>query len=470
MSDNGAPDLNSKYAWREIPPQGLPKRSASQRAADFREVYGSFNEAAAREQASRCLQCPDPSCVEGCPLCNPIPQWMALTAEGRFMEAATVLSSVTNMAEICARVCPSDQMCEGHCVLESMSKPVSIQGIEQFLIDYALAHGAVDGATAPPNGKKVVVAGSGPGGLACAEELAKKGYAVTVMDSAIVPGGVFVDGVPAFRLDQSILQRRIELLRKRGIVFRLGVGLWDVMTLGDLREDYDAVFLGFDSRQPRTLDVTGVELRGVVQAVPFLLQKSTSLSLSGPNLDISGKRVVVIGGGDTALDCLRAAIRYGAREALGIYRRELADMPCSRREYDNAVEEGVRFRFHTAPMMILGNGSDATGLRLIETHLNPSKAGERRSFHTIPDTEFEMDTDCIVLALGFDPVPCPRLEDFRKLATNSWGGLRVNESQMTNLAGVFAGGDIVRGPCLLLESVRDARKAAEAIDLYLQAR
>src|SRR5215471_13180079 len=183
MSDTSVQNLNSKYAWRELPPKGLPKRSATERVADFLEIYGLYDEATAREQASRCIQCPNPSCVAGCPLCNPIPQWMLLTAEGRFLEAAAVLGSVSNMAEVCARVCPSDHLCEGQCLLESVSEPVAIQAIEQFLMEYAFAHGQVDTSTAPPNGKKVAVVGSGPGGLACADELAKKGYAVSILDS-----------------------------------------------------------------------------------------------------------------------------------------------------------------------------------------------------------------------------------------------------------------------------------------------
>src|SRR6516162_4352729 len=222
MSNTDLKNLNSKYAWRELAQQGLPKRSAAERAADFLEIYGLYDEATAREQASRCIQCPNPGCVGGCPLCNPIPQWMLLTAEGRFLEAAAVLGSVTNMAEICARVCPSEHLCEGACLLESVSEPVSIQAIEQFLVEYAFAHGQVDTSTAAPNGMKVAVVGSGPGALACAEELAKKGYAVTVFDSALVPGGLLVNGTPAFKLDKSLVQRRIELLRKRGVVFQLG--------------------------------------------------------------------------------------------------------------------------------------------------------------------------------------------------------------------------------------------------------
>ena len=471
MSDTGSKNLNSKYAWRELAHKGLPKRSGTERAADFLEIYGLYDEATAREQASRCIQCPNPTCVEGCPLCNPIPEWMLLTAEGRFLEAAAVLGSVTNMAEICARVCPSDHLCEAACILESISEPVAIQSLEQFLTEYAFAHGQVDASTAPPNGLKIAVVGSGPGALACAEELAKKGYTITVIDSALMPGGLLVNGTPAFKLDKSVIQRRIDLLRKRGVVFQLGARLWEEPTLGSLRENFDAVYLGWDSRKARGLDIPGVGLRGVVQALPFLLQKTTPIPLDLPAIDVTGKRVVVIGGGDTAMDCLRAAIRYGAGEALGVYRRYQSDMPCSGREYHDAVEEGAEFQFCVSPVAVLGNPQgQVTGLRLARTELGLPEDGRPRPFLIRPGTEFELPADWVILALGFEPLPCVHTGDFEPLAVNSWGGLIVDEHQMTSLPGVFAGGDLVRGPSLLLHAVRDARHAAVHMHAYLSAR
>src|ERR1039458_7884430 len=254
MSGTVSQQSNPKYAWRELAQKGLPKRSASERVADFLEIYGLYDEATARGQASRCIQCPNPSCVTGCPLCNPIPQWMLLTAEGRFLEASAVLGSATNMAEICARVCPTERLCEGSCILNGVSEPVSIGAIEQFLSEYAFAHGHADSVTAPPNGLRVAVVGSGPGGLACADELARRGYAVTVFDSALVPGGLLVNGTPAFKVERSIVQRRIEILGKRGVVFRLGATLNENLHFGELRSGFDAVFLGFDSRKARPLD------------------------------------------------------------------------------------------------------------------------------------------------------------------------------------------------------------------------
>jgi glutamate synthase (NADPH/NADH) small chain len=471
MSGTPEQTLNSKYAWRELAHRDLPKRSAAERVADFLEIYGLYDEATAREQASRCIQCPNPSCVTGCPLCNPIPQWMLLTAEGRFLEAAAVLGSVTNMAEICARVCPTDQLCEGSCILTGVSEPVSIGALEQFLSEYAFAHGHMDASTARPNGKRVAVVGSGPGGLACADELAKRGYALTVLDAGLLPGGLLVNGTPAFKVEKSIVQRRIEILQKRGVVFRLGVKLNADLNLRQLRSEFNAVFLGFDSRRARTLDLPGANLRGVIQALPFILQKITPVPLECPPIEVEGKRVLVLGAGDTAMDCLRTAVRYGAREATCIYRRDEADMPCSRREYENACEEGARFRFQVAPVEVLGNGSgEVKGLRLIQTELGLPDGNRPRPFLVRKGTEFDLPADLIVLALGFDPVPCPREGDLAELTINDQGAVVVDANQMTSIPGVFAGGDLVRGPSLVLHAVRDARRAAAQIHAYLSAR
>jgi glutamate synthase (NADPH) small chain len=471
MSDVGSHNLGSKYAWRELARKGLPKRSTPERIADFLEIYGLYDEATAREQASRCIQCPNPSCVGGCPLCNPIPEWMSLTAEGRFLDAASVLGSTSNMAEICARACPSDRLCEGTCILNGMSEPVPIRAIEQFLSEYAFSHGLVDATTAPPNGLRVAVVGSGPGGLACAEDLARKGYAVTVFDSALVPGGLLVNGLPAFKVERSVVQRRIEILMKRGVTFRLGTTINQNLTLGELQTGFDAVFLGFDSRKARPLNIPGADLPGVVQPLPFILHKTSPLPLDIPQLDVPGARVAVLGAGDTAMDCLRTAIRCGAREATCIYRRDEADMPCSRDEYDNAVEEGARFIFRATPVAVLSNDrGHVRGLRLIRTELGLTDSEGPRPFLIQPGSEFELEADWVVPALGFDPLPCPHTEDFSELAVNDWGGLIVDGNQMTSIPGVFAGGDIVRGPSLVLHAVRDARRAASAIHTFLSTR
>ena len=461
--------MNSKFAWREVAREGLPKRSATQRAADFLEIYGLYDEATAQEQASRCILCPNPNCIRGCPLCNPIPEWMQLTAEGRFLEAAALLGSSTNMAEICARLCPSDHLCEGACLLDSVSEPVSIRALEQFLVEYAFSHGKLDAATAPPNGKKVAVVGSGPGGLACAEQLARKGYSITIFDSDLVPGGLLVNGVPAFKMDQSIVQRRIDLLKQCGAIFRLGVKLWEEASLEQLRADFSAVFLCMDWRKARPLQIPGADLKGVVQALPFLLQKKTALALELPPFDVAGKRVVVLGGGDTALDCSRAAVRYGASQTVCLYRREESDMPSGKQELRCAIEEGVQFVFRAAPVEVLGNSTgQVTGLRVIRTQPGSIDLTGRQSFQPRPGDQFVVEADWVVPALGFEPLAFANAAGAPELTRSQWGGLLVDGNQMTSIAGVFAGGDMVSGPSPLLHTVRDARRAALQIDAYVR--
>jgi len=255
------------------------------------------------------------------------------------------------------------------------------------------------------------------------------------------------------------------------VVFRLGVKLNSDLTLGQLRKEFDAVFLGFDSRKARALDLPGADLKGVVQALPFILQKITPVPLDLPPIEVAGKRVVVIGAGDTAMDCLRTAIRYGASEAICVYRRDEGDMPCSRNEYVNAVEEGARFVFQAAPVAVLGHAhGQVTGLRLIRTELGLPDSVGPRPFLVRPGTEFELLADLVVPALGFDPLPFPHSGDFSELAVNDWGGLVVDGNQMTSIPGVFAGGDLVRGPSVALHAVRDARQAAAQIHSYLAAR
>jgi glutamate synthase (NADPH/NADH) small chain len=471
MSQNTPQHLHDKYAWRELPRQDLPKRSAAARIADFLEVYGPYDEETAREQASRCVQCPEPTCVSGCPLESPVPEWMALTAEGHYLEAAALLHGVGNIPEICGRFCPSDRLCEGQCVLEGPAEPVSIWAVEQFLNEYAFAHGVVEANVAAPNGWRVAVLGSGPGGLACADELSRRGYAVTVFDSGQMPGGLLVNSTPVFKLGRATLQRRVEILQKRGVVFRLGVTIGAGLTYEEVKAEFDAIFLAFGAQQARSLEVSGADLKGVVQALPFIVQHNTDLSLEVPLDAVRGKHVAVVGGGDTAMDCLRTAVRCQAREVICVYRRERADMPCSQREYENALEEGAQFVFLAAPTAVLDDGQGRVrGLRLVRTELGQADESGRRPFKMRPGTEFILETDWVVLALGFDPVPLSGAAPFNSLARNERGGVLVDENQMTSIPGVFAGGDLVRGPSRVLLTVRDARRAAQGIQTFLASR
>jgi len=467
MNASPAHSAGESHAWIELARDGLPKRPASERVSDFLEIYGLYDEVVAREQASRCLQCPEPLCVVGCPVHAQIPEWLALTAEGRIREAATLVRSTNTLSEVCAKVCPADHLCEATCVITGRAQPVSIWAVEQFLNEYALAQGLVQEANAPANGWRVAVMGAGPGGLACADELAKRGYAVTVFDSRPVAGGLLVYGTPAFRLERSIVDRRVELLKRRGVVFRLGVKIGQDPSREDLQARFDCVYLGFGARRARTLDLPGIGLKGVSQATGFIAQAQVDLPREVPPVDVVGKRVVVLGGGDTAIDCLRTAVRCGAREAIGVYRRDLDNLRCSHREFENAVEEGVRFLFQSAPVAIVGNPEgQVTGLRLIRTEPGLI-VEERRSFCAQPGTEYEIEADQVFLAVGFDPETHSASNPFTDLRLNPDGLVAVDASQMTSIPGVFAGGELVRGPSPTLETVRDARKAVTGIVGFL---
>ena len=463
------PRIDPKHNWSRIPRVGPPKRTAEERAADFEEIYGTYDEATVREQASRCIQCPNALCMQGCPLANRIPEWLALAAQGSFLEAAAVSRSTSNLPEICSRVCPQERLCEGACILNAKGDPVAIGAVERFINDYALNRGAVDTTPVMPNGFRVAVIGSGPGGMACADELIQLGYAVTVYESMLIPGGLLVNGIPAFKLEKHLVERRIELLVRRGVKFELGVKVgWDI-SLSHLRRQFDAVFLAVGAQKPKALDIPGGQMAGVVDALPFLIQKNvTSPLVDLPKVDVTGKRVAVLGGGDTAMDCLRTAMRCGARAAICLYRRDLANMPGSRKEYANALEEGAEFRFLTNPTAIEGDASGAVvRVRCVRMELGAPDASGRRKPQTVPDSEHTVEADLVIGAYGFDPVPFPPESDLAQVKTNDWGGIVVDGNQMTSVPGVFAGGDSVRGPSLVVHAVRDARKAVAGIQRYL---
>ncbi len=462
------PKWEPKHAWTTVSREEPPKRPAAERAADFSEIYALYDEATIRAQASRCLLCPEPLCRSGCPLRNRIPEWIGLAAEGQFLEAAAISRSTSNMPEICSRVCPQERLCEGSCILNNRSDPVPIGAIEKFINEFAFAHDAGLVARVPPNGKRVAVVGSGPAGIACADELARRGYAVTVFEAQTVPGGLLMNGIPAFKLEKTIVERRVNVLRQRGVEFKLGVTFGQDISLTDLREGHDAVFLGIGAQKPKDLGVPGADLQGVYPALPFLIQKNSTMKLDLPPIEVEGKRVAVLGGGDTAMDCIRTAIRCKARETFCIYRRDFANMPGSRKEYHNALEEGAVFHFLTNPVAILDDGrGHVARIRCVRMELGAPDASGRRKPVTIPGSEFELAADLVLAAYGFDPPPMQAGSDITHVTTNEWGGVVVDDNQMTSLPGVFAGGDLVRGPYLVVHAVRDGRKAAMAVHQYL---
>lgn len=451
---------------------GPPKRAAEDRIGDYDEIYGAYDEETARSQASRCIQCPDPLCMQGCPLANRIPEWLSLTAQGLFLEAAAVSRSTSNMPEICSRVCPQERLCEGACILNARGEPVAIGSVERFINDYALSRGDINPPTASSNGFKAAIIGSGPAGIACADELNRRGTEVTVFEALQLPGGLLMNGIPSFKLEKHIVQRRVDFLSKRGVRFRLGVRVgWDI-SLEELMASFDSVFLGVGALRPKALDVPGGGAAGIHDALPFLVEKNVESPLaSSAPVDVKGKRVAVLGGGDTAMDCLRTALRAGASEAVCIYRRDLANMPGSRKEYLNAIEEGARFEFLTNPVEVLA-GPDQTveSIRCVRMELGEPDASGRRKPQAVKGSEFLVPADVLIVAYGFEPVPFPATSVFASIKTDKWGGFATDADQMTSYPGIFAGGDSVRGPSLVVHAVRDGRRAAVGMLRYLERR
>ncbi|MBP8261546.1 MAG: NAD(P)-dependent oxidoreductase [Verrucomicrobia bacterium] len=460
-----------KYAWSEVPRQDPPKREAEERSADYLEIYRLYDPETVMAQAARCVQCAMAFCSLGCPLGNRIPEWLGLAAEGRFIEAAAVSRSTSNMPEICSRVCPQERLCEGMCTLIVRADPVPIGAIEKFINEYAFARDAVDAVRVMPNGRSVAVAGSGPASLACADELAALGYAVTVFEALPILGGLLAGGIPSFKLDKSVVDRRIALLEKKGVRFRTGVRVGSDISLGDLLARHDAVFLGMGAPRARELDIPGCGLPGVYQAMPFLVRKNLGTASGLPDIDVRGKSVAVLGGGDTAMDCLRTAIRAGARQAVCLYRRDLANMPGSRKEYRNALEEGAQFVFLTSPIGIEGDPARGlTHVRCSRMALGDPDAKGRRKPYAVPHSEFTVPADIVLVAYGFDPISFPPESEWSAIAVDESGGIVVDKNQMTTLDRVFSGGDQVRGANLVVYAVRDGRKAAAGIHRCLSER
>jgi glutamate synthase (NADPH/NADH) small chain len=473
----------AKYAWMEIDRVEPPVRPAADRVADFRETTAPYDEATAREQASRCIQCPHPTCVEACPLQCPIPELLMLIADGQFTEATRLYFNTNQIPELASHVCVGGRVCERSCILAEKTYPVPIRSLTRFLLDYGWKHGLAEPVVAPAKNRSVAVLGSGMGGMVSADALSRKGYRVTVFDSRQKPGGRMMNGLPGFRMDKDLVERRIGLLEQRGISFRMGVTFGQDVKLSDLRRDFDAVYLGFGLLDAVPLEVPGADLRGVHPALPFLTRNmpaacETHANADGPPgttattmppVDVRGKRVVVLGGGDTAMDVLRTAIRDGAADALCLYRRDMACMPVDLEEYTKAEEEGARFGFLTQPVAVVGNAAgEVTAVRCIPTELSDPDKSRRPAWLPVAGAaEFDVPADVVFVAFGFTAPKLPASDDFALLATNERGYLIVDENRMTSLPGVFAGGSIARGPVPLVQVVCDARKATAAIDRFL---
>jgi glutamate synthase (NADPH/NADH) small chain len=451
------------------------KRDIAARRSDFGEIYADFDPAEAAGQASRCSQCGVPFCQVHCPLSNNIPDWLKLTAEGRLEEAYEVSSATNNFPEICGRICPQDRLCEGNCVIEKGFDSVTIGAVERYITDTAFEKGWVRPIRpARERAQSIGIVGAGPAGLAAAEELRRRGYQVAVYDRHDRVGGLLIYGIPNFKLDKQIVQRRRKLLEDGGIAFHLGTEIGRDLSFAELRARHSAVLIATGVYRPRDLGGPGSGLGGIVAALDYLTAANrVGLGDAVPafadgTLDARGKNVVVIGGGDTAMDCVRTAVRQGAVSVKCLYRRDRANMPGSMREVRNAEEEGVEFVWLAAPEAFLGDGR-VSGVRAVRMHLGLPDASGRQSVEPIEGSHFTVPADLVVKALGFDPEDLPAAFGEPDLAVSRWGTLKAGQTSfMTALPGVFAAGDIVRGASLVVWAIRDGRDAAAQIHSYVQ--
>ena len=452
------------------------KRSTPKRKEDFKEIYNEFITDKAKEQSSRCSQCGVPFCQIHCPLGNNIPDWLKLTAEGRLKEAYEISQSTNNMPEVCGRICPQDRLCEGNCVIEQSGHgTVTIGSIEKYITDTAWDKGWVKPVKIKRELKQSVgIIGAGPAGMACAEELRKSGYQVTIYDRYDRPGGLLIYGIPNFKLEKFVVERRTKLLKESGIKFVQNFDVGKDKSLYELKEKHDAILISTGVYKAREIEIPGHDLQNIFPAMEFLTASNRKglgdkvKIFDDGTLNAEGKNVVVIGGGDTAMDCVRTSIRQKAKSVKCLYRRDRENMPGSAREVGNAIEEGVEFIWLTSPKSFIGdkkvNAVEVNRMKLGE----PDSSGRRRPEIEV-DSEYKIPADLVIKSLGFDPENIPKLFNAEELAISTWGTIKIDlKSMQTNLDGVFAAGDIVRGASLVVWAIRDGRDAAEQIEKYLQ--
>ena len=458
--------------------QNPPKRDTDNRKEDFNEIYKEFIHGKAQEQSSRCSQCGVPFCQVHCPLSNNIPDWLKLTAEGRLEEAYNLAQSTNNMPEVCGRICPQDRLCEGNCVIEQSGHgTVTIGSVEKFITDNAWANGWVKPIKIEKElNQSIGIIGSGPAGLACAEQLRKKGYKITVYDRYDRAGGLLIYGIPNFKLEKEVVERRIKLLKDGGINFKLNFEVGKDATLDELKKEHDAILIATGVYKPREIDIKGSDLGNIFPAMEFLTTSNKKglgdkvENFENGTLNAKDKNVVVIGGGDTAMDCVRTAVRQKAKSVKCLYRRDKENMPGSAREVANAEEEGVEFVWLSGPKEFIGKNKVQKVL-VNKMKLGDPDDGGRRKPIIDEGAEYEIETDIVIKSLGFDPEDLPKLFDEKDLQVSKWGTIKIDFDTMeTNLKGVFAAGYIVRGASLVVWAIKDGREAASSIQKYLETK
>jgi glutamate synthase (NADPH/NADH) small chain len=458
----------------DIPRTDPAKSAAETRVQSFREIYAAYDAPGAAQQAGRCLACGNPFCEWKCPVHNYIPNWLKLIEEGNLFEAAELSHKTNSLPEVCGRICPQDRLCEGACTLNDGLGAVTIGSIEKYITDEALKAGwKPDMSHVQPTGKRVAIVGAGPAGLGCADILVRNGVQPVVFDRHARIGGLLTFGIPPFKLEKEVVEKRREIMQGMGIEFRLGVEVGADMPFERLLADYDAVFLGMGAYTAVRGGFPGEELPGVHEALPYLISNIRhELALpgsAGALVSMRGQRVVVLGGGDTAMDCNRTAIRQGAQAVTCTYRRDEGNMPGSRRDYKNSREEGVEFLFNAQPIEIVG-ADGVEGVKLVQTRLGQPDARGRRTPEAVAGSERIVPADAVIIAFGFLPSP-PAWFDSHDIRLHDSGRVRVsagaaNAFQTTNPK-VFAGGDMVRGSDLVVTAVFEGREAARGMLNYL---
>jgi len=468
------PDKMLKFV--KVDQQTPTKRLADKRVGDFKEIYDQFIKDKAKEQSSRCSQCGVPFCQIHCPLHNNIPDWLKMSAEGRLEEAYELACSTNNMPEVCGRICPQDRLCEGNCVIEQSGHgTVTIGSVEKYITDTAWEKDWIKPIKISNEiDMSVGIIGAGPAGLACAEELRKLGYKITIYDRYDRAGGLLIYGIPNFKLEKFVVERRTNILKESGIKFRQNIEIGKDILFDELKQKHDALLIATGVYKPREVNLIGNNLKNIFPAMKFLTASNRKRlgdkveEFDNGNLNAENKNVIVIGGGDTAMDCVRTAVRQNAKSVKCLYRRDKENMPGSAREVHNAEEEGVEFIWLSNPKKYIGT-EKILSILVEKMKLGEPDSSGRKKPEPISNSEFEMKADMAINALGFDPENLPKLFNDQNLLVSKWGTIKINYQTMeTNTPGIFSAGDIVRGASLVVWAIKDGREAAVSIDKYLE--
>jgi len=441
------------------------KRNVVERIKDFQEVYEVYNQNEASSQSERCIQCGDPYCHNKCPLHNYIPQWLKAIADKDLELAFNLSNEPSPFPEIMGRICPHDRLCEGDCTLNDGYGAITIGPVETFINEEGFKAGLQPKFSKEKTGKRVAIVGSGPAGLSAATYLLRAGIDVEIFERADRPGGLLTYGIPGFKLDKSVVLRRVKWMEEAGLKIHYGVEVGKDKPFDELVREFDAVFIGVGATKQRRSGIPNEDAKGCMLAMDLLVnvQRKQFGDSYEACVDVKDKRVVVIGGGDTAMDCVRTSLREGARSVTCLYRRDARNMPGSKKEYLNAKEEGVDFVFNVSPKMVLvNNDGEVIGIEMLKTALGEPDESGRQRLKEIEGSEFRVDADIVIFALGFTPVAFEFLSA-NGIETNSWGGIIVDENYETSTKGVYAGGDSVRGADLVVTAAYDGREAAKAI-------